>query len=108
MSEQKTNPLLAGIVNLIPAIVNTVGSIVKNKKNKDEGSTQLLPALMPDAHNIAKGLELSSKVVVGYGIGGTMISYALSQDLAQRQNLIVMILGSVLVAITTIMKVFEK
>lgn len=108
MSEQKANPLLAGVINLLPGIVNTVGSLIKNKKNKEASTAQLLPALMPDAHNIAGGLELSSKAVVGYGLGGAIVMYALSTDLSQRNNLIVFLAGVALVCVTTIAKAIEK
>ena len=105
---KKTNPLLAGIVNMLPAIVNTVGTIFKNKKNKDKGTTSLLPALLPDAHNIAAGLELSSKAVVGYGLGGVIVMYALGKDLSQKHNLVILSLGVFLVAVTSVVKVLGK
>jgi len=109
MSENKTNPLLAGIVNMIPAVVNTVGSLVKNKKNKDAATANIMPALMPDAHNIANGIELSSKVVVGYGVAGTIITWALTKPfVCEAYNLYALGLGVLLIAITSIAKVFEK
>ncbi len=102
------NPLIAGIINSVPAVVNTVGSLFRNKKNDRLSSSSLLPAFVEDKNDFAKGLELSSKVIVGYGLGGTIVMYALSKDLSQKHNLIILGLGVGLVAITTIAKAFEK
>ena len=99
------NPLIAGLINSVPGIVNTIGSIVKNKKNKDEKTNALLPSFAPDKHNIADGLELSSKVVVGYGLGGFIIYYALSHD---PLNIYVLSIGAAVAVATTIAKVLEK
>lgn len=105
--EKQANPLLAGLVNILPAVVNTVGSLVKNKKNKDKGSSTIMPPLMPDAHNIADGLELSSKVVVGYGLGGVIVMHALG-NIDAPHGFHILCIGTILVAITTIAKIFEK
>ena len=99
------NPLIAGIINSIPAIVNTAGSLLKNKKNKDEKTSLLLPSFAPDIHNIANGLELSSKTVIGYGLGGYIIYYALSHE---PVNLYILGIGAAVAIATTIAKVFEK
>ncbi len=100
--------VIAALANLIPGVVNTIGSLVKNKKNKKAETAKLLPALMEDKHNIADGLELSSKTVFGYGIGGIVITYALSQDLSQIHNLVVLCVGAVLVIGVTVAKALEK
>ncbi len=96
---------IAGLVNLLPAVVNTVGSLFKNKKNSNDKSKALLPALMKDEHGIADGLELSSKVVGGFGLGGYIIYYALSHE---PLNLYVLIIGASIVVATIVVKVFEK
>lgn len=108
MAEAKKNPLVLGLINLIPGVINTVGSLIKNKKNKDANSSQLLPAFAEDPNNIASGLELSSKAVVGYGLGGVIVMFALGTDLSQRNNLIVLCAGVFLVAVTTIAKAIER
>jgi len=107
MSKKKANPLLAGLVNLLPAVVNTVGSIIKNKKNKKGETSTVLPPFMPDEHNIAAGLELSSKAVVGYGLGGIIVTYALGH-MQDPNGFWILLIGATLVAITTVVKVFEK
>ena len=98
-------PIIAGIINLLPGAINTLGSLIKNKKNKDEKTNALLPSFAPDKHNIADGLELSSKVVVGYGLGGFIIYYALSHD---PLNIYVLSIGAAVAVATTIAKVLEK
>ena len=70
--------VLAGLVNLIPGIINTIGNLVKDKKKSNSETESILPAFMEDNHNIAKGLELSSKTCIGYGAGGVIIIWAMS------------------------------
>ena len=98
-------PVIAGLINIIPGLVNTVGSLIKNKKNKDERTSLLLPPFIKDAHNIADGLELSSKVVVGYGLGGFIIYYAITHE---PVNLYILAIGAAVAIATTIAKVIEK
>ena len=72
------SPIIAGLVNLIPGLINTVGSLIKDKKKSNSETESILPAFMEDSYNIAKGLELSSKTCVGYGVGGIIIYWAMS------------------------------
>lgn len=98
-------PVISGLINIIPGVINTVGSLIKNKKNKDEATDALLPAFVKDDHNIADGLELSSKTVVGYGIGGFIIYYAMSHE---PVNLYILGIGAAIAITTTIAKAIEK
>ena len=102
------NPLLAGLINIIPGVVNSVGHLIKDKKEATVETTKILPAFVKDVHNIADGIELSSKTVIGYGLGGVVITYALSQDLSQKHNLIILGVGALMVISTTIAKALEK
>ena len=70
--------LLAGLINSVPGIINTVGNLVKDKKKAKEETESILPSFVEDNHNIAKGLELSSKTIIGYGVGGVIISWAMT------------------------------
>ena len=99
--------LLSGIVNIIPGAVNTIGSIFRNKKNPNPKTDAIMPALAPDIHNIADGIDLSSKVVIGYGLGGTIVAYALAQPMS-KLSVIILAIGALVVAVTTVAKVFEK
>src|SRR3990172_6904773 len=100
--ENKTNPFLAGLANILPGVVNTIFSLIKNKKNKDERTSLLLPAFAPDIHNIADGLELSSKTVIGYGLGGYIIYYAIAHE---PVNLYILAIGATVAIATTIAKI---
>lgn len=71
-------PVLAGLANLIPGIVNTITSIVREKKKSNSETESLLPAFVKDDYNIAKGLELSSKTIIGFGAGGFIVVWAMS------------------------------
>jgi len=101
-------PIIPNLINLLPGVVNTIGNIFKDKKKAKDDTSSLMAPLMADAANVAKGVELSSKSIMGYGLGSMIVMYALKQDLSQKHNLIILGLGAGLVAITTIMKVFEK
>lgn len=70
--------ILAGLINTVPAIINTFGNLVKDKKKADGETGFILPAFVEDNHNIAKGLELSSKTCIGYGAGGIIIAWAIT------------------------------
>lgn len=70
--------LLSGLINIVPGIVNTILSIGREKKKSNSETESLLPAFAEDNHNIAKGLELSSKTCIGYGVGGMIIYWAMS------------------------------
>src|SRR3989304_3110269 len=98
-------PIIAGIINILPGAINTLGSLIKNKKNKDEKTSLLLPNFAPDIHNIADGLELSSKTIIGYGLGGYIIYYALSHE---PLNIYVLTIGAVVAIATTVAKGLEK
>lgn len=101
-------PFFAGLINIIPGVVNTVGNLIKDKKRAKAETSRILPAFVKDGHNIADGLELSSKVVFGYGLGGVVIAYALSQDLSLTHNLIILGVGALIAIATTIAKALEK
>ena len=102
------NPIIAGIINLVPAIINTAGNIIKDKKKAKDETTRILPPFVEDAHNIADGLDVSSKTVVGYGIGGVIVMYALNSDLTNKYNLIILGIGALVVIGTTVAKALEK
>lgn len=70
--------ILAGAINLTPGLINTVLSIGKEKKKNSSETESLLPAFVEDNHNIAKGLELSSKTIIGFGAGGFIIAWAMA------------------------------
>ena len=72
------SPIIAGLVNLVPGLINTFGNLIKDKKKSNSETESWLPAFMEDNHNIAKGLELSSKTCIGYGAGGVIIMWAMS------------------------------
>ncbi len=113
MSEKKKNPLLLGLVNVIPGIINTIGNLVKDKKRSTGGTTSILPAFAKDCDNpaieqIANGLQLSSKIVFGYGFGGMIILHSLTQDLSQWQNLVVLGIGALVNVGTSIAKAIDK
>ncbi len=72
------SPLIAGLINIVPGIANTILSIGREKNKSNSETESLLPAFVEDNHNIAKGLELSSKTCVGYGVGGIIIYWAMS------------------------------
>ncbi|KKN74682.1 hypothetical protein LCGC14_0388840 [marine sediment metagenome] len=97
--------VIAGLVNVLPGIVNTVGNLIKDKKRATAETSKILPAFMEDKHNIADGLELSSKVVFGYGLGGYVIYYALTHD---PLNLWVLGAGTLIAVGTTIAKALER
>jgi len=98
-------PVFAGLINLIPGVANTILSIIREKKNTNPATSAVLPAFVADAHNIADGIELSSKAIVGYGVGGAIVYFALQQD---PLNLYVLAIGAVVVIATTVAKVFDK
>lgn len=99
------NPILSGLINIIPGIINTVGSLIREKKNNDPKTNALLPAFVEDKNNIADGLEVSSKTVIGYGVGGAIVYYALQHE---PLNLYVLAIGAAVVIATTIAKALEK
>jgi len=70
--------VVAGLINIIPGIANTILSIGREKKKSTSETESLLPAFVEDNHNIAKGLELSSKTCIGYGAGGVIIMWAMA------------------------------
>ena len=70
--------LLAGLINIVPGIANTLLSTIREKKKSNSETESLLPAFVQDNHNIAKGLELSSKTCIGYGTGGVIIAWAIT------------------------------
>ena len=99
-------PIIAGLINIIPGFVNTVGSLIKNKKNKNENTSALLPSFTKDdPHGISEGLELSSKTVIGYGLGGFIIYYALTHE---PVNIYILAIGAAVAIATTVAKVLEK
>lgn len=69
---------IAGLINLVPGIINTIASVAREKKKSNSETESLLPAFVEDNHNIAKGLELSSKTILGFGTGGVIIYWAMS------------------------------
>jgi len=99
------NPLLAGLINIVPGVVNTVGNIIKDKKAAKAETSKVLPAFVEDKHNIADGLDISSKTVAGYGIGGLVIYYALNHE---PLNIYVLAIGAAVVIGTTIAKAIER
>lgn len=97
--------LLAGIVNMVPGAVNSIASIVKDKKNAKAETSQVIPALMTDKHNIADGIDLSGKSVIGYGIGGAIITYALTHE---PVSIWVLAIGAAVLIATIVAKAMQK
>lgn len=98
-------PLLAGLVNILPGVVNSVGKLVIDKNKATQETKNIMPALIKDEHNIADGIELSSKTVFGYGLGGAIVFYALQAD---PINLWVLGIGAAVAVGTTLAKALEK
>ena len=91
--EQKKNPLLAGIISAIPAVINTVGSLIRDKRKNKEGETDVTNVIHED---IASGVSLSSKRIMNITGTGIIITFALSSMAADgltRLNVIILALG---------------
>ena len=104
-------PIFAGLINIIPGVINTVGNLIKDKKRAKEETSTILPAFVKDNHNIADGLELSSKVVVGYGVGGLVIMAGLKMVVVAttaKIGAIVLGIGALIAIATTVAKALEK
>jgi len=105
---KKKNPaIFAALINVIPGAINSVAKIFTDKKKRKENEL-LVPPFVEDVAGIANGLTLSSKSVVGYGLGGVIVMFAMKLDLTQTHNLVVFCSGVFLVAVTTIAKAFER
>lgn len=85
MSEKKKNPLLAGLISLIPSAISTISTIVKDKKEKKEadkaleGQHVITPTVAEAAVASMKDMvsgSISSKRVLN--IGGTTLIIALA------------------------------
>ena len=100
-------PIIAGLVNLIPGLINTVGNLVKDKKKSNSETESILPAFMEDNHNIAKGLELSSKTCIGYGAGGIIIAWAITIS-DPLYSIIGVGIGALTIVGVTIAKALER
>ena len=90
--EQKKNPLLAGIISAIPAVINTVGSLIRDKRKSKEGETDVTNVIHED---IASGVSLSSKRIMNIAGTGIIITFALSSMAGglTRLNVIILALG---------------
>ena len=91
--EQKKNPLLAGIISAIPAVINTVWSLIRDKRKNKEGETDVTNVIHED---IASGVSLSSKRIMNIAGTGIIITFALSSmqaDGLTRLNVIILALG---------------
>ena len=92
-----------GLINLIPGVVNTFGNLVKDKKKMTKETEHLLPPLLEDKDNVASGLMLSSKAVVGYGLAGIVVMAGLSTG-----DWKVLAIGATILIVTTLAKAFGK
>lgn len=94
MSEKK-NPLLA-ILAVVPAIANTVGSLIKDKKK--DPTTAIQPAGTEFVHEaIDKGIQLSSKRVMNLLGTGVIVTFAItnmSTNGINKMNLCVLAIGA--------------
>lgn len=86
---KKTIP--PAILNLIPGIINTVASVIRDKKQENlESNTELINK------EVADGVSISSKRVLNVTGTGVIISFAIQQMLTHGinwMNLAVMLLG---------------
>lgn len=94
------------ITSLVPMVLNTVGSIVKDKKAKKEASTEFLNN---DA-DLKKGISISSKRVMNVIGTPSLIMYGMSLMPAQpKYGLVVMALGVILcVGLSYVTHISEK
>ena len=99
--------VLAGLINIVPGIANTVLSIVREKKKSNSETESLLPAFVEDNHSIAKGLELSSKSIIGFGAGGFIIAWAMALG-DPLYSIIGVGIGAVTVIGVTLAKALER
>lgn len=99
--------ILAGLINTVPGLINTFGNLIKDKKKSNSETESILPAFVEDNHNIAKGLELSSKTCVGYGVGGMIIYWAMSMA-DPLYSIIGVGIGALTVVGVTLAKALER
>lgn len=104
-------PIFAGLINLIPGVINSVGHLIKDKKRAKEETSKILPAFTKDIDNIADGIELSSKTIFGYGLSGVVIMAGLKMVVVSATattGLWVLGIGALIAVGTTIAKALEK
>ena len=92
MSEEKKNPLVAGLLGLVPGVINTVVSLVKDKKKKADGET--IANMVNE--NISEGVALSSKRVMNLVGTGVIVTLAVSLITANgptKANLALLAIG---------------
>ena len=99
--------VLAGLINIVPGLINTALSLGREKKKSISETESLLPAFVEDNHNIAKGLELSSKTCIGYGAGGVIIMWAMSMA-DPLYSIIGVSIGALTIVGVTLAKALER
>ena len=83
MSEKK-NPVLVALLGVVPGIVNTITSVIRDKKNKrsigDHSNPAATASVISDTfdsvRDIASGVKLSSKRMMNIAGTGAMIAIA--------------------------------
>jgi hypothetical protein len=85
---KKANPL-AALIPLIPGVINTVASVVKDKRKKKDGE---LPLTIEE--KIEQGISISSARVTQICGGGGLIAFGVSyMDKSPQYGLIIIGLG---------------
>ncbi len=90
MSEEKQHPALVALLGIVPGIVNTITSVIRDKKVKrpigDPSNPIATVSVITDTLNsvqdIASGIKLSSKRMMNIAGTGIMISIAAKDYLA--------------------------
>lgn len=97
MSEQKKNPLIAGLLTLVPSIISTVTGIVKDKREAKAAKVETATigeAFQESVKEITSG-SISSKRLLNIVGTGVIITFALSSmaNGITKYNVIVLALG---------------
>jgi len=105
METKKKNPILAGLITLLPNLVTTVSSIIKDKRDKKQAEKEDVAHGTPyvttgetivDSLKEAVTGDISSKRVLNIGGFGLIVSIAVS-DIGvhgiTKQNLVLVGLG---------------
>lgn len=98
--EEKKNPL-AAIIAILPGVVNTVASLIKDKKKIATEAGAIGEATQPSGtqfiqEEIGKGIQLSSKRIMNIVGTGVIVTFALNDMSANgihKANAIVLGLG---------------
>lgn len=74
MEAKKQNPILTSLINVVPGVLNSVVSVVRDKRQENLGSNT---ELVQD--KIADGVSISMKRVANLGVTGAVTAFALAQ-----------------------------